>query len=96
MCIRDSAIFRPDAAQLGQEPNPVASLARNTSETDNPEFLTDPTRAVCGPVIFTAADGGSVNEDTIAEVLQAIRAVENYRADNAEEFDLWRNAVLNR
>ena len=47
-------------------------------------------------MIFTAADGGSVNEDTIAEVLQAIRAVENYRADNAEEFDLWRNAVLNR
>ena len=40
---RFHAIFRPDAAQLGQEPNPVASLARNTSETDNPEFLTDPT-----------------------------------------------------
>ncbi|OHR21183.1 hypothetical protein [Corynebacterium sp. HMSC034A01] len=93
---RFHAIFRPDAAQLGQEPNPVASLARNTAETDNPEFLTDPTRAVCGPVIFTASDGDSVNEDTIAEVLQAIRAVENYRADNAEEFELWRNAVLNR
>ena len=80
---RFHAIFRPDAAQLGQEPNPVASLARNTAETDNPEFLTD-------------RDGASVDERTIEKVLQAIRAVENYRTDNAEEFDLWRNAVLNR
>lgn len=93
---RFHAIFRPDAAELGAEPNPVASLARNTAETENPEFLTDPTRAISGPVIFTARDGESVDERTIEKVIQAIRAVENYRTDNAEEFDLWRNAVKNR
>lgn len=93
---RFHAIFRADAADAGQEPNPVASLARNTAETENPEFLTDPTRAICGPVIFAARDGGSVDEETIEKVLQAIRAVENYRNDNAEEFELWRNAVKNR
>ena len=38
----------------------------------------------------------SVDERTIGKVLQAIRAVENYRDDNAEEYELWRNAVLNR
>ncbi|WP_273408244.1 hypothetical protein [Corynebacterium ureicelerivorans] len=93
---RFHAIFRPDAVRHGAEPNPVASLARNTAETDNPEFLTDPTRAISGPVIFTARDGASVDERTIDKVLQAIRAVENYRDDNAEEFELWRNAVKNR
>lgn len=93
---RFHAIFRPDAVRHGAEPNPVASLARNTAETDNPEFLTDPTRAISGPVIFTARDGASVDERTIDKVLQAIRAVENYRDDNAEEFELWRSAVKNR
>ncbi|WJY96842.1 hypothetical protein [Corynebacterium fournieri] len=93
---RFHAIFRPDAAAHGEEPNPVASLARNTAETDNPEFLTDPTRAISGPVIFIARDGSSVDERTIDKVMQAIRAVENYRTDNAEEFELWRNAVKNR
>ena len=93
---RFHAIFRPDAAQLGQEPNPVASLARNTAETDNPEFLTDPTRAISGPVIFASRERDSVDERTIDAVIQAIRAVENYRTDNAEEFALWRNVVKNR
>ena len=93
---RFHAIFRPDAAQLGQEPNPVASLARNTAETDNPEFLTDPTRAISGPVIFASRNGGSVDEATVEKVIQAIRAVEHYRNDNAEEFELWSNAVRNR
>ncbi|WCZ38088.1 hypothetical protein CJEDD_02325 [Corynebacterium jeddahense] len=30
------------------------------------------------------------------KVIQAIRAVEHYRNDNAEEFELWSNAVRNR
>ena len=93
---RFHAIFRPDALEQGEEPNPVASLARNTAETDNPEFLTDPTRAISGPVIFASREGRSVDERTIDAVIQAIRAVENYRTDNAEEFELWRNAVKNR
>lgn len=59
-------------------------------------WLTDPTRAISGLVIFTARDVASVDERTIDKVLQAIRAVENYRDDNAEEFELWRNAVKNR
>lgn len=51
---RFHAIYRVDAGIVGAEPNPVASLARNTAETDTPEFLTDPTRSICGPVIFAA------------------------------------------
>ena len=73
----------------------MASLARNTADTNNPAFLTDPTRAICGPVIFTNREGKSVEERTIAAVDQAIRAVENYREDNPEEYELWRNAVRN-
>ena len=92
---RFHAIFHPDAVQHGAEPNPVASLARNTAATNNPAFLTDPTRAICGPVIFTNREGKSVEERTIASVDQAIRAVENYREDNPEEYELWRNAVRN-
>ena len=73
----------------------MASLARNTAATNNPAFLTDPTRAICGPVIFTNREGKSVEERTIESVDQAIRAVQNYREDNPEEYELWRNAVLN-
>ncbi|OFL14433.1 hypothetical protein HMPREF3171_01940 [Corynebacterium sp. HMSC08F01] len=93
---RFHAIYRVDAGIVGAEPNPVASLARNTAETDTPEFLTDPTRSICGPVIFAARGGGSISEGTVEEVVNAIRAVENFRNDNPEEFELWRNAVKNR
>gem|GEM_PF-1772273 len=93
---RFHAIFNPEAAARGEEPNPVASLARNTADTANPDFLTDPTRAISGPVIFSARDGRSVDEETIDSVEQAIRAVRNYREDHEEEYQLWRNAVLNR
>ncbi|WKD56923.1 hypothetical protein CAPI_01745 [Corynebacterium capitovis DSM 44611] len=93
---RFHAIFNPAAGQQGAEPNPVASLARNTAATDNPNFLTDPSRAILGPVIFASKEGKSVDEATIESVEQAIRAVRNYRLDNAEEYELWRNAVLNR
>lgn len=92
---RFHALFNPEARDQGAEPNPVASLARNTADTNNPAFLTDPTRAICGPVIFTNREGKSVEERTIASVDQAIRAVVNYRDDNPEEYELWRNAVLN-
>ena len=92
---RFHALFNPEARAQGAEPNPVASLARNTAATNNPAFLTDPTRAICGPVIFTNREGKSVEERTIESVDQAIRAVENYREDNPEEYELWRNAVRN-
>ena len=36
-----------------------------------------------------------MEERTIESVDQAIRAVQNYREDNPEEYELWRNAVLN-
>ncbi|WP_342319062.1 hypothetical protein [Corynebacterium mayonis] len=93
---RFHAIFNPNAGKEGMEPNPVASLARNTADTANPEFLTDPSRAICGPVIFAAKEGKSVDESTISSVEQAIRAVRNYREDAEDEYQLWRNAVINR
>ncbi|MDY3128175.1 MAG: hypothetical protein SOW59_08670 [Corynebacterium sp.] len=90
-----AALFSHAAKEEGAEPNPVASLARNTADTGNSAFLQDPTRAICGPVIFVDAEGGDITQHIVAEVEKAIRAVKNYREDNPEEYDLWRAAVLN-
>lgn len=92
-----AALYNPNAHADGAEPNPVASLARNTADTGNPRFLQDPIRAICGPVIFVDA---AANEDhdiqTVVDVVEdGIRAVKNYREDHAQEFSLWRAAVLN-
>lgn len=93
---RYALFYDPEADTRGGQPNPVASLARNTADTANPEFLADPTRAVCGPVLFSAQEGGDLGEATVAAIEQSVRAVANYRADNAEEYELWHNAVVNR
>lgn len=90
-----AALYSPQAKEHRAEPNPVASLARNTAATGNPAFLTDPTAAISGPVIFVAAEG----DDDIASVIEAvknsIRAVRTYQEDNEEDYRLWRAAVLN-
>lgn len=91
---RFHAFYNP-VAGAEQEPNPVASLARNTADTANPDFLQDPTRAIRGPVIFCAKEGGNLGEGTIADIEHSIRAVRNFRADHAEEYELWHNAVVN-
>ncbi|SDS47308.1 hypothetical protein [Corynebacterium timonense] len=93
---RYALFFDPLADTQGGEPNPVASLARNTADTANPEFLADPTRAICGSVLFAAQEGGNLGEATVEAIAQAVRAVSNYRADNEDEYELWRNAVVNR
>lgn len=90
-----AALYNPEAKAHGAEPNPVASLARNQAATGNPEFLTDPTAAISGPVIFIGAEGQDIGLDEIERVKDGIRAVRNYREDNSEEFGYWRAAVLN-
>ncbi|WP_087117205.1 hypothetical protein [Corynebacterium urinipleomorphum] len=89
------AYYSPEAKERGAEPNPVASMARNTAATDNPSFLQDPATAISGPVIFTGRGGKSIDDDVVEGIKNTIRAVRHYREDNEEEYQLWRNAVLN-
>ncbi|GAB3072447.1 hypothetical protein [Corynebacterium aquatimens] len=89
------AFFSPDAKENRAEPNPVASMAKATAATDNPRFLQDPTAAISGPVIFLGRDGHSIDDEIVEAIKNTIRAVRHYKDDNAEEFELWRNAVLN-
>ncbi|WP_245945662.1 hypothetical protein [Corynebacterium senegalense] len=93
---RYRALYNAGAAAAGEEPNPIASMARNTADTSNPDFLADPTRAIRGPVIFAAREGGNLGEGSIDALEQAIRALENYRDDETGEYELWHNAVVNR
>ena len=90
-----AALFNAEAKAEGAEPNPVASLARNTAGTGNPFFLQDPLRAISGPVIFVDSEGGDVSDEIIEGVENSVRAVENYREDYEEEYRLWRAAVIN-
>lgn len=89
------AFYSPEAKERSAEPNPVASMARNTAATENPSFLQDPSTAISGPVIFVGRGGKSIDDDVVEEIKNTIRAVRNYRQDNEEEYQLWRNAVLN-
>ncbi len=89
------ALYSPEARDNRAAPNPVASMARNTAATDNPNFLQDPVSAISGPVIFLGRDGRSIDDESVEEIKQSIRAVRNYREDNEEEWQLWENAVLN-
>lgn len=89
------AYFSPEAKEKSADPNPVASMARNTAATDNPAFLQDPSTAISGPVIFTGREGKSIDDEVVEGIKNTIRAVRNYRQDNEEEYQLWRNAVLN-
>ena len=89
------AYYSPQARENRAAPNPLASMARNQAATDNPNFLTDPSTAISGPVIFMGRHGKSIDDDIVEQIKQAIRAVRNYKVDNAEEYELWYNAVLN-
>lgn len=90
-----AALFNAEAKAEGAEPNPVASLARNTADTGNPSFLQDPLRAISGAVIFVESEGGDVTDEIIEGVENSVRAVENYREDFEEEYRMWRAAVIN-
>lgn len=90
-----AALFSPDARAEGAEPNPVASMARNEAAIGNSAFYTDPTTAICGPVIFVGAEGTDVSQDDIQRVEDGIRAARNYRDDEPKDFKLWRDAVIN-
>ncbi|MBV7282003.1 MULTISPECIES: hypothetical protein [unclassified Corynebacterium] len=90
-----AALYAAAAASEGAEPNPVASMGRQEATTGNSAFLTDPTNAVCGPVLFVGADGSDISDDDIEQVRSGIRAVDNYRQDEPEDYALWRAAVLN-
>lgn len=90
-----AALYNPDARANGAEPNPVASLGRGHAATGNSAFISDPTAAISGPVIFVGAEGQDIGLDEIERIKDGIRAVRNYREDNEEDYRLWRAAVLN-
>lgn len=89
------ALFNAEAKSLAAEPNPVASLGRNEADTGNSAFISDPTRAISGPVIFVGAEGQDITIDEINSVKDGIRATRNYIKDYEEDYRYWRAAVLN-
>ncbi len=90
-----AALYNPQARERGAEPNPVASLGFGAASTGNPAFISDPVRAISGPVIFTGAEGQGITGEEIDRVRDGIRAVRAYREDHEEDYRLWRAAVLN-
>ncbi|ALA66752.1 hypothetical protein CLAC_02315 [Corynebacterium lactis RW2-5] len=90
-----AALFNANAKAEGAEPNPVASLGRNEAATGNSAFFSDPTTAICGPVLFVDAQGEDITDAEIDKVKHGMRAVRHYRDDYPEEFALWRGAVMN-
>ena len=90
-----AALFNMTAKEQGAEPNPVASMGRNEADTGNASFFQDPTRAICGPVIFVDAEGEDITDEEIERVKHGMRAVRNYRDDYPQEFQLWRSSVMN-
>lgn len=89
------ALFNAEAKANAAEPNPVASLGRNEADTGNSAFISDPTRAISGPVIFVGAEGEDITIDEINSVKDGIRATRNYLKDYEEDYHYWRAAVLN-
>lgn len=89
------ALFNAEAKAHAAEPNPAASLGRNEADTGNSAFISDPTRAISGPVIFVGAEGQDIALDEINEIKDGIRATHNYIKDNEEDYRYWRAAVLN-
>lgn len=77
------------------EPNPLASMGRQESETGDGRFISDPTRAILGPVIFIGEEGQDLTDEEVESIEDGIRAVENYKTDNPEEYKLWHDAVVN-
>lgn len=90
-----AGLYSARAQAEGAEPNPVASLGRNTAATGDPAFFTDPTTAISGPVIFVGAAGQDITEEEIERIEDGIRAVRAYREDQPREYGYWRAAVLN-
>ncbi|AJE66635.1 hypothetical protein [Corynebacterium glutamicum] len=90
-----AALYSASAKDEGAAANPVASLGRNAAATGDGSFFSDPTAAICGPVIFVGAEGEDITLDEIERIKDGIRAARNYRDDYPEEFHLWRNAVYN-
>lgn len=90
-----AALYSSRAKAEGAHANPVASLGRKEAATGDSAFFTDPTAAVCGPVIFIGAEGQHVGEMEIDRIKDGIRAAKFYREDYPQEFLLWRNAVYN-
>lgn len=90
-----AALYSSGAKAEGAAANPVASLGRKAAATGDSAFFTDPTTAVCGPVIFIGAEGEDVGAAEIERIRDGIRAARNYRDDFPEEYVLWRNAVYN-
>src|SRR5690625_6665406 len=60
-----AALFNAEAKAEGAEPNPVASLARNTEDTANPSTLQDPRCAMSGAVIYVESEGGDVTDEIL-------------------------------
>lgn len=92
------AIVNQEARGGGGEPNPVASLGKNHQATGNSAFYVDPANAVYGPVLIvgTGAEAGSdITEEELESVEGGVRAAENYRQDQAQEYTLWFNAASN-
>lgn len=92
------AIVNQAAKGNGGQPNPIASLGKNQEATGNSAFFTDPTAAIYGPVIVVGAgseEGTDITEEEIESVKDGIRAAENYREDQSEEYTLWYNAASN-
>ena len=77
------------------EPNALASMGRQESDTGDSRFISDPTRAILGPVIFVGEEGEDLTDEEIESIHSGIRAVENYKQDNPEEYQLWHGAVVN-
>ncbi|WP_408925203.1 hypothetical protein ACKFRT_10280 [Corynebacterium sp. YSMAA1_1_F7] len=91
-----AAIYSSDARKAeNPEPNPLASMGRKEQETGDSAFISDPTRAIIGPVLFVGDEGEDLTDEDVESIHTGIRAVENYKADNAEDYQLWHDAVIN-
>lgn len=91
-----AAIYSSDARKAeNPEPNPLASMGRKEQETGDSSFISDPARAILGPVLFVGDEGAGLTDEDIESIHNGIRAVENYKEDNAKDYELWYNAVVN-
>ncbi|WP_018023359.1 hypothetical protein [Corynebacterium ulceribovis] len=77
------------------EPNPVSTLGREERKLGDSSFLTNPTAAKYGPVIFLGVNGQSIDEDDKQDIESGIQAAKNYLDDNPVDAELWRNAARN-
>lgn len=91
-----AAIYSSEAAKVDNpEPNPLASMGRKEQETGDSRFLSDPTRAILGPVLFVGEGGVDLTEEEVQSIHDGVRALQHYREDQPEEFLLWHDAVVN-